>query len=85
MTRFPFTLAFLTAAALLGTQAFADDSVSRATPNKHQSMRECIEKQKTADVTMSKSQMTRICKDELRRQKDLGESTPPPSDFPRNQ
>jgi hypothetical protein len=65
-------------------QALADDSVSRATPTKHQSMQECIEKQKTADVTMSKSQMTRICKDELKRQKELGESTPPPSDTPRN-
>jgi hypothetical protein len=84
MTRLLFSLAFLTAAALLGTQAFADDSI-RPTPSKHQSMQECIEKQKAADVTMSKSQMTRICKDELRRQKQLGESTPPPSDTPRNQ
>jgi hypothetical protein len=84
MMRILFSLAFLTAAALLGTQAFADDSI-RPTPNKHQSMQECIEKQKTADVTMSKSQMTRICKDELKRQKELGESTPPPSDTRRNQ
>jgi hypothetical protein len=84
MTRLLFSFAFLTAGALLGTQAFADDSI-RATPNKHQLMQQCIEKQKTADVTMSKSQMTRICKDELRRQKELGESTPPPSDTPRNQ
>jgi hypothetical protein len=71
-----------TAAALLGSQAFADDSVSRATPTTHQSMKECVEKQKTADVTMSKSQIARICKDELRRQKALGESTPPPTDTP---
>lgn len=84
MTRLLISLAFLTAAALLGTQAFADDSI-RATPNKRQSMQECIEKQKTADVTMSKSQMTRICKDELRRQKELGESTPPPTDSPHSQ
>jgi Flp pilus assembly protein TadB len=70
------------AAVLLGAQAFADDSVSRATPTKHQSMKECIEKQKTADVTMSKSQMARICRDELKRQNELGESTPPPTDTP---
>jgi hypothetical protein len=70
------------AAALLGAHAFADDSVSRAAPTTHQSMKECIEKQKTADVTMSKSQMARICRDELRRQKELGESTPPPTDTP---
>jgi hypothetical protein len=82
MTPLPFSLACLAAAALLGTQAFAGDSVSRAVPNKHQSMQACIEKQKTADVTISRSQMTRICKNELGRQKKLGESTPPPSDTP---
>lgn len=64
--------------ALLAGHAFADDAVSRATPTKHQTLKECIEKQKTADVTMSKSQMTRICKDEMKRQKALGESPPPP-------
>jgi hypothetical protein len=81
MARLLFSLVLI--AAAIG-EVHADDSVSRATPSKHQSMQECIEKQKTADVTMSKSQMTRICKDELRRQKQLGESTPPPSDTPRN-
>jgi hypothetical protein len=74
----------LAAAALLVAPAFADDSVSRAAPTKHLSMKECIEKQKTADVTMSKSQMARICRDELRRRQALGESTPPPSDTPHN-
>jgi hypothetical protein len=78
MTRLFYSSVFA-AAALLGVQAFADDSVSRATPTKHQSMKECIEKQKTADVTMSKSQMARICRDELQR-KQRGESAPPPSD-----
>jgi hypothetical protein len=77
MTRLFYSLVFA-AAAVLGVQAFAGDS-SRATPTKHQSMMECIEKQKTADVTMSKSQMARICRDEMKR-KQLGESTPPPSD-----
>ena len=81
MVRLLFSLVLSAAAA---GHAFADDPVSRATPNKRQSMQECIEKQKTADVTMSKSQMTRICKNELRRQKELGESTPPPTDTPRN-
>jgi hypothetical protein len=81
MTRILYSSIFA-AAALLGAKAFADDSVSRATPTTHQSMKECIEKQKTADVTMSKSQMARICRGELRRQKELGESTPPPTDTP---
>jgi hypothetical protein len=84
MTRL-FCSSFLAAAALLGAQAFAGDTVSRATPTQHQSMKECIEKQKTSDVTMSKSQMARMCRDELRRQKELGESAPPPIDTPHDQ
>jgi hypothetical protein len=72
------------AAALSAGSAYADDTVSRATPTEHQTLKACIEKQKTADVTMSKSQMTRICKDEMKRQKEIGESAPPPSDSPNN-
>jgi hypothetical protein len=68
------------AAVLSVGSSFADDSVNRTTPTKHQSMKACVEKQKTADVTMSKSEMTRICKDEIKRQKELGEGTPPPRD-----
>jgi hypothetical protein len=74
----------LAAVALLGTRAYADDSVSRATPTTHQMMKDCIQKQKTADVTMSKSAMTRICKDELKQQKATGATSPPPSDTPHN-
>lgn len=73
---------FAIAALLAAGSSLADDTVSRATPTKHQSLKACIEKQKTADVTMSKSEMTRICKDQLKREKDLGESPPPPSDPP---
>jgi hypothetical protein len=75
---------FAIAATLAVGSSLADDTPGRATPTKHQSLKACIEKQKTADVTMSKSEMTRICKDELKRQKELGESTPPPSDTQRN-
>ncbi len=68
---------------LLGTAAFADDSMSRATPSDHQMMKECIERQKTKDVTMSKSDMKRYCKDELKRQKATGSlPEPPPVDTP---
>jgi hypothetical protein len=80
-------LAFLltmTALTSLGTQAFADDSGSQATPTKHQTLQECIEKQKTADVNMSKSEMNRICKDELKREKQSGVTPPPPTDTPRD-
>jgi hypothetical protein len=48
-------------------------------------MKDCIQRQKTADVTMSKAAMTRICKDQLKQQKQTG--TPPepaPVDPPHN-
>jgi pentapeptide MXKDX repeat protein len=64
---------------LLSGSALADDSMKRATPSKHQMMKACIEKQKTADVNMSKSEMQRICKDEVQRQ-TAGDTAPPPSD-----
>lgn len=67
------------AAALLAGQALAEDPMPRATPTQHQLLKACIEKQKAADVNMSKSQMTRLCKDEINRQK-AGDSPPPPSD-----
>jgi hypothetical protein len=71
------------AAVLLTGVAVADDSMTRVTPTDHQTMKDCIEKQKTADVTMSKSQMKRICKDELKRLKNPSEQPPPSSDAPR--
>jgi hypothetical protein len=73
----------LIAAALAAGTALADDSMDRATPTKHQTLKECIAKQKTADVNMSKSQMTRLCKDEMKRQQ-AGDAPPPPTDAPRN-
>ena len=72
------------AAVFMTGTALADDSMSRVTPTDHQTMKECIEKQKTADVTMSKAQMKRICKDELKRLKTPSEQPPPSSDAPRN-
>lgn len=75
---------------LLGAAAFADDTLSRATPSDHQMMKDCIERQKTKDVAMSKSEMKRYCKDELKRQKATGSmpeqppvDTPPAADAPR--
>lgn len=70
------------AAALSAGTALADDSMDRATPTKHQTFKECIAKQKTADVNMSKSQMTRLCKDEMKRAKS-GDTPLPPTDAPR--
>ena len=61
-------------ALLLGAAAASadDTTMSHATPSDHQMMKECIERQKTKDVTMSKSEMKRYCKDELKRQKTTG-------------
>jgi hypothetical protein len=70
---------------LCGAQAIADDSMSHVTMTKSQMMKECIEKQKTADVTMSKAAMTRMCKDQLKQQKQTGTlPEPPPTDAPAN-
>jgi hypothetical protein len=89
MVRLSCSLA-LAATLLSGFSVAADglgveeDAPGRATPTQHESMKDCIEKQKSANVTMSKSQMTRICKDELKRQRQFGETAPPPTDTPRN-
>jgi hypothetical protein len=74
----PLISAALAATALLAGPVMADGSMARATPSKHQAMKDCIEKQKTADVNMSKSEMERLCKDEIKRQKATGDSPPPP-------
>jgi hypothetical protein len=71
--------------SVCSAQALADDTVSRATPTDHQMLKECIEKQKTADVTMSEAQMKRICKDKLKQQKQTGIPVEPtPTDTPHN-
>jgi hypothetical protein len=71
--------------AVCGTQAFADESVSRATPTNHQMMKDCIERQKAAGVTMSKADMKQFCKDQLKHQKQTGApAEPPPTDTPHN-
>ena len=75
----------LIGSSLCSVQAFADDTVDRATPTDQQTMKECIEKQKTADVTMSEAQMKRICKDQLKQQKQSGiPAEPAPTDTPHN-
>ena len=76
--------ALLIGAILCTGTAIADDSMSRATPTDSQLLKDCIEKQKQADVNMSKAQMTRICKDQLKQQKTTGEPVdPPPTDTPK--
>jgi len=64
--------------------ALADDSMSQVTPSQSQAMKACIEKQKTADVAQSKAEMKRICKDQLKQQKQTGAlPEAPPTDTPK--
>jgi hypothetical protein len=70
---------------VFGGEAFADDTVTRATPTDNQTLKECIQKQKTADVTMSEAQMKQICKDKMKQQKQSGvPMEKAPTDTPQN-
>jgi hypothetical protein len=73
--------------ALMSSLALADDSMGRVTPTDSQLLKQCMERQKTdANVTISKADAKRYCKDELKRQKDTGASSerqpvdPPPAE-----
>jgi hypothetical protein len=77
--------------ALVTSLACADDSMNRVTPTDHQLLKECMERQKTnTNVTVSKADAKRYCKDELKRQKATGappekppvDAPPAPSDSP---
>jgi hypothetical protein len=64
-------------------QCFADDAMAHATPNKHQAMKDCRHKHQMQDVNLSSSELDRICKDELKAQKQTGATPPPPQDTPK--
>jgi hypothetical protein len=73
------------ALTLCGVYALADDSMNHVTMTKSQTMKDCMERQKTADVSMSKAEMKRICKDQLKQQQQTGTpAEPPPTDTPHN-
>jgi len=62
--------------ALAASLVFADDSMGRVTPTDSQLLKQCLERQKTdANVTVSKADAKRYCKDELKRQKATGASS----------
>jgi hypothetical protein len=70
---------------LAAAHALADDSTYAAIMTKRQLISECIQKQKAADVTLSKADIFRICKAQLKQQKATGSfPEPPPGDAPRN-
>jgi hypothetical protein len=62
--------------ALCTSRVFADDSMGRVTPTDSQLLKQCMERQKTeTNVTVSKADAKRYCKDELKRQKATGASS----------
>jgi hypothetical protein len=77
-------IGFAIAALLLGGTALADDTTQGAM-TKRQAMKDCLEQQKTADVSQSKAAMKRICKDKLKEQKATGDMPEQPAaDTPHN-
>jgi hypothetical protein len=85
--QWPVGLAMLALASVATHSADADDTMTRTTPTSKQLMKDCIRKHETADVNMSKSELNRICKDELKQQKITGTPAPPalPTDGPQAQ
>jgi hypothetical protein len=80
-------LALLSLASITVCSVHAEDSMTRATPTNKQLMKDCIRKHETSDVNMSKSELNRLCKDELKQQKVTGSPPPPalPTDGPQAQ
>jgi hypothetical protein len=71
--------------ALVAALAFADDSMTSVTPTDSQLMKQCMERQKSdTNVTISKADAKRFCKDQLKRQKATGATSErAPVDAPR--
>jgi hypothetical protein len=69
----------------MGANSLADDSWNRSIMTKRQMISDCLQKQKASDVTLSKLDMFRICRDQLRQQKTSGAfPEAPPRDTPHN-
>jgi hypothetical protein len=63
----------------------AEDSPPGSAMTPQQAMKDCIEQQKAANVSMSNAEMKRICKDKLKDQKATGAMPEqPPRDTPHN-
>ncbi len=70
---------------LIGSYSLADNSLNRSIMTKRQMISDCIQKQKASDVTMSKLDIFRVCKDQLKQQKTSGAfPEAPPTEAPHN-
>jgi hypothetical protein len=84
-TRARWALPAVAAGLIFASISLADDPTPRSAMTTHQAMKDCIEQQKTVDVSMSKAQMKRLCKDKLKAQKTTGDMpSAPPTDAPHN-
>ena len=70
----------LISASFISLQGFADQAMKQATPNKHQLLKDCERKHQMQDVNLSKSELARLCKDELKAGKQTGATATPPAD-----
>jgi hypothetical protein len=76
---------FVLAGLAFGSCAFADEATPASSMTKRQAMKDCIEQQKTANMSMSKAEMKRICKQKLKELKATGDMPQQPAaDAPHN-
>jgi hypothetical protein len=70
MTRILAPLA-IAALMLVGSYTFADDEISQAgMARQHKMMKDCMAKHASEDTHMTKGDMERTCKEEIKLQKD---------------
>ena len=80
------SIPILLCAAMLGcgtVSVAADPPMDRTTPTKSETMNDCIRKHQAGDVNLSKSELKRLCKDEIKQKKTAADA-PPPQDTPKN-
>jgi hypothetical protein len=53
-----------------GAQAVADDSASTQSPTKSQAMKDCMDKQKATNSSMTPAAMKTVCHNEAKQHKD---------------
>lgn len=61
----------------------AEEPMDRTTPNKSETFKDCIRKHQALDVNLAKSELNRICKEEIKQNKTVADA-PPPQDTPKN-
>ena len=83
MTVWKLSAGLIVACVLAGGSYAADPDkpMHKATPSDHQMLKDCIRKHQTDDVNLSKAELNRVCKDEIK-QKKAGDNPPPPADSP---